>query len=214
MPNGVDPERFHPDNSDCGLRETYSIQPDDKVVLFVGGLDTPHYFKGVDVLLNSLKCIADPSVKMLIVGDGNLRETYMTLSRDLGLAGRVTFCGRVSDELLPAHYALSDLVVLPSTTRGEAFGIVLLEGMASGKPVIASNLPGVRTVVDDGENGLLVNPRDAVDLTAKICELASNRSLREEMGARGREKVEKKYAWPAVVARLEAVYQEVLGDGN
>jgi len=122
----------------------------------------------------------------------------------------VRFCGRVSDAELPAHYALSDLVVLPSTTMGEAFGVVLLEGMACGKPVVASNLPGVRTVVQDGEDGLLARAGDAEDLAAKLALLLEDPARCRAMGARGRAKVEARYAWPRIIEQLVGVYERVL----
>jgi glycosyltransferase involved in cell wall biosynthesis len=100
--------------------------------------------------------------------------------------------------------------VLPSTTMGEAFGVVLLEAMACGKPVIASNLPGVRSVVDDGRDGLLVQPGDAADLGQKLELLLADVHGRSEMGLRGRKKVEDQYDWPLIVPRLEKLYAEVL----
>ncbi len=210
MPNGVDPDRFRPDLDSRDLRAAYGLAPEDRVVLFVGGLDTPHYFKGVDVLIRCMRLIDEADVKLLVVGDGDLRPRYAALAQELGLGGRVIFCGRVSDEQLPAHYALCDLGVLPSTTMGEAFGLVLLEAMACGRPVIASNLPGVRSVVSDGENGLLSTPGDGDELAAKIRLLLGDPARRQAMGRRGRAKVEVKYAWPRINARLEQVYREVL----
>src|SRR5581483_11845937 len=132
LPNTVDAERFHPSlRGDC-LRAQYSLADDDRVVLFVGGLDRPHFFKGVPVLLEAMARLADPRLKLLVVGDGDLRAEYAALAARLGIAGRVTFCGRVSNESLPLHYALADVAVLPSITMGEAFGVVLIEAMACG----------------------------------------------------------------------------------
>jgi len=93
---------------------------------------------------------------------------------------------------------------------GEAFGVVLLEAMACGKPVIASNLPGVRTVVSDGEDGMLVRPRDVDDLAEKMQMLLDDPQQRREMGERGRAKVEARYAWPRIIPRLVQAYQEAL----
>jgi glycosyltransferase involved in cell wall biosynthesis len=214
MPNGVDTTRFCPELDTHDLRRSYGLTDADRVILFVGGLDTPHYFKGVDVLLRSFNQIDDPTVKLLVVGDGDLRPRYMALAQELGLGERVIFCGGVSDEILPAHYAICDLHVLPSTTMGEAFGIVLLEAMACAKPVIASNLPGVRSVIENGVDGLLVTPGDASDLAEKFRILLDNPERRRDMGARGRARVESTYAWPRVVDRLESVYREVGEDAK
>jgi glycosyltransferase involved in cell wall biosynthesis len=98
------------------------------------------------VLLEALARIADPCVKAVIVGDGDLRPQFKARAAALDLAGRAIFAGRAAQAELPAYYALCDALVLPSITMGEAFGIVLLEAMACAKPVIASDLPSVRTV--------------------------------------------------------------------
>jgi len=211
LPNGVDAQRFHPDVADGGLRARYGLTGTDRIVLFVGALDRAHYFKGVSILLQALACLPDKGIRLLVVGDGDLRQTYQQQAAGLGLAGRVTFCGRVPDEELPAYYACCDVLVLPSTTMGEAFGLVLLEAMACGKPVIASNLPGVRSVVSDGKDGLLIRPGDANDLAEKIqMLLAEGPQRRREMGERGRSKVEEKYDWPKIIPRLVRIYEEVL----
>ncbi|MGA9349015.1 MAG: glycosyltransferase family 4 protein [Anaerolineae bacterium] len=214
LPNGVDALRFRPDLDGSGLRAQYRLKHTDQVVLFVGALDRAHYFKGIGILLQALACLPDKGIRLLVVGDGNLRPTYQAQAIGLGLWDRVIFCGRVLDEALPAHYALCDLLVLPSTTMGEAFGVALLEAMACGKPVIASNLPGVRSVVSDGEDGLLVRPGDVDDLAKKIQMLLDDPQQRREMGERGRAKVEAKYAWPKIIPRLVRVYEEVLASAN
>lgn len=211
LPNGVDAQRFHPGVDGTGLRIKYGLEPADRVVLFVGALDRAHYFKGVGILLQALARLRDQGVRLLVVGDGNLRPTYQQQAAKLGLEVQAIFCGRVSDEQLPAYYALCDLLVLPSTTMGEAFGVVLLEAMACGKPVIASNLPGVRSVVSDGQDGMLVQPGNVHDLAEKMqVLLAKGPQPRREMGERGRAKVEEKYDWPKIIPRLVRVYEQVL----
>jgi glycosyltransferase involved in cell wall biosynthesis len=213
LPNGVDVERFHPGLDGSSLRARYGLQQRDRVLLFVGGLDRAHYFKGVDVLLQALARIPAGNLRLLLIGEGDLWERYARQAAELGLADGVTFCGRVPEAELPAHYALVDLLVLPSTTMGEAFGVVLLEAMACGTPVVASRLPGVRSVVSDGQDGLLARPGDPGDLAAKIQTLLEDPARRRAMGAQGRAKVEARYAWPAILPRLAAVYEEVLADG-
>ncbi len=210
LPNGVDSRHFRPDVEVGGLREQYGIGPGDRVILFVGALDRPHYFKGVDVLLRALTRLRDNGIRLLVVGDGDQRARYQTLAARLGLRDRVVFGGRVSDARLPAHYVLADALVLPSTTMGEAFGLVLLEALACQTPVIASNLPGVRSVVANGEDGLLVEPGDAEDLAAKLVALLGDSRRRRRMGERGRAKVEARYTWERIGTRLETIYRQVL----
>jgi glycosyltransferase involved in cell wall biosynthesis len=216
VPNGVDGSRFNPNMLSperlAALREQYGIEKDAFVFLFVGGLDRAHYFKGVEVFLNAFAQLvgsAETPVRLLIVGDGDLRETYQAQAAKLGIQDRVTFSGRIADSDLPSHYALGDALVLPSTTMGEAFGVVLLEAMAMGKPVIASNLPGVRTVVEDGVDGFLIKPSDVDDLAAKMTLLLADRAKASEMGRRGRAKVEARYDWSHIIPRLMDIYQSV-----
>lgn len=210
MPNGVDIEKFNPEIDGTEVRSKYSLQ-DRRVILFVGALDRPHYFKGVEYLLRSFSRLEEKDTHLLIVGEGDLKNYYTDVAKKLDVSDNVTFAGRASDEDLPKYYAASDVVVLPSVTMGEAFGIVLIEAMATGKPVIASNLPGIRTVVDDGHNGLLVGPRNIDDLTSKIRYLLDRGDLRKQFGKHGRKKVVDKYTWQKIGLKLEDIYLDVLG---
>lgn len=212
LPNGVDVERFQPGLDGDWLRGRYDLPNDARVVLLVGALDRAHYFKGLPVLLEALRRMDDAMVRLLVVGDGDLRDRYEEQAALQGPQGQAIFAGRVPDADLAAHYALCDLLVLPSTTMGEAFGLVLLEAMACGKPVVASRLPGVRSVVSDGEDGLLVQPGDAGDLADKIGALLRDPERRRGMGEWGRAKVEERYAWPMIIPRLVQVYEEALAD--
>jgi glycosyltransferase involved in cell wall biosynthesis len=209
VPNGVDINRFNPDLDQHEIKNRYGIDH-KKVVMFVGALDSAHYFKGVDYLIRSFANIHDEDVCLIVVGDGDLRQSYMQLSLDLNISDRTIFAGRVSDDDLPKYYSSMDLVVLPSITMGEAFGLVLVEAMACGKPVIASDLPGVRTVVDDGINGFLVKPKDCDDLTDKMGYLLENGDVRETFGKAGRRKAEEKYSWDRIGKKLERLYREEL----
>ena len=99
----------------------------------MGALDTPHFFKGIEYLLKSFAEINREDVRLVVVGDGNLKEYYMDIAKKEGVEGKTIFTGRVSNEDLPKYYAASDLIVLPSVTMGEAFGMVLIEAMAVGR---------------------------------------------------------------------------------
>jgi glycosyltransferase involved in cell wall biosynthesis len=214
VPNGVDTQRFHPGLDGSSVRRRYGLSAEECCVLFVGGLDRPHYFKGVTVLLDALSRLPNVHIKLIVVGDGDLRPSFEHRAAELGLSDRVHFSGTATDGELPMHYAAADLLVLPSVTRGEAFGLVLLEAMACGRPVIASDLPGVRHVVRTTGGGELVRACDADALAAAIARLAANPTLRQTLGQRGRTGVEQNYAWPAIAERLEATYYAVLHDRN
>lgn len=210
LPNGVDIERFVPAPAQPELRARHGLDDDDRVVLLVAGLDRAHAFKGVEVLLRAISALP-PQIKAVIVGDGDLRPVYLARANRLGIRNRVVFTGRVSDDDLPDYYRMADVAVLPSVTMGEAFGLVLIEALACGIPVIASDLPGVRTVVNHPGDGLLVPPGDPGALAAAIRHILADEPRRRAMGARGRARVESLYAWERIGAQLEALYFDLLG---
>jgi glycosyltransferase involved in cell wall biosynthesis len=204
LPFGTDAEKFSPSGKDQNLLTKCNLKTDDKIVLLVGGLDKAHYFKGVEVLLKAK--IQVPEAKFLLVGDGDLRSKYEKMADDLKIKDKVIFAGSVAYEELPKYYNLADVVVLPSIDRSEAFGIVLIEAAACGKPVIASNLPGVRSVVDYGINGFLVEPGNVKQLADKINDLLYNADLRRQFGQNGRIKVLEKYSLEKMGDGLEKIF--------
>ncbi|MBI2482557.1 glycosyltransferase family 4 protein [Candidatus Uhrbacteria bacterium] len=199
IPLGVDGHRFAPDPTQS--------RPRVCTMLFVGGLDRAHAFKGVPVLLDA--CAMVPDVQLRIVGDGDLRAALQEHARMRGIADRVEFLGAVTADQLPMVYRSVDAVVLPSTARSEAFGLVLLEGMASGVPAIASDLPGVRTVIEEGVTGFLVPPGDVRALAERIRACVIHRSRLREMGARARERVMVSYTWAALAQQWTTLYDDV-----
>ncbi|TSC96066.1 MAG: Glycosyl transferase group 1 [Parcubacteria group bacterium Athens1014_10] len=208
MPFGTDLNIFKPEEKNLSLLVKHNLNKENKIILFVGGLDKAHYFKGVDKLLQAgAKLLKkEEKLKLLIVGEGDLKNSYKKLSEDLGVSKNVVFAGRVSNEDLPEYYNLADIFCLPSTDKSEAFGIVLLEAMACAKPIVASDLPGVRTVINDGETGLLAAPGETEDLADKLAILLQDKNKRKEFGLAGRKKVEEKYDWRKIIVQLEKIY--------
>jgi len=208
-PFGVDLDRFHP-GDEVELRALHQIPHKTPVLLFVGGLDAAHAFKGLPQLLDALADLVEYDWQLVVVGDGALKETYRAQAIEKGLGSRVTFTGLVCHEDLPRYYRLAAVHLLPSTKRAEAFGLVALEAAASGIPSIASDLPGVRTVVQDGSTGLLVPPGNVEELKKAILLFLEQVDLRERLGFSARANVEQKYVWPPLIDRLEATYDSVL----
>lgn len=204
IPPGVDLNHLTPDGESESWRRRLGLNG-RPLIFFLSRLDRAHYFKGLHVLFEAL--LALPGTGLIVGGDGSLRATYEAQAAALGLRPRVRFAGEIPDEMLPAYYRAADVVVLPSVDRTEAFGLVLLEAMACGKPVVASRLPGVRTLVQEGRNGYLVEPGNAVDLADKIkrC-LADGPAL----GLYGRQAAEARYGWPVIAEQLLRLYDEVL----
>ncbi|MFA4830814.1 MAG: glycosyltransferase family 4 protein [Patescibacteria group bacterium] len=211
LPFGVDTERFKPRSKPEAIFKRFGLDPQARTIVFVGGMDLAHYFKGIPVLLRALGALKAQNrpIQAVFVGDGQLRASFENKALFYGLSRLVKFAGQVSDEELPYYYNLGDLCVLPSINQGEAFGMVLLEAMASGVPVLATDLPGVRTVAEDG--GLVVPANDYQALAQGIAQYFFSDTDREVLKQKARQAAEEKYDWGVVVKRLEEVYQELVG---
>jgi len=174
-------------------------------ILFVGALDQAHYFKGLPVLLSAL--VRLPGVRLTAAGDGECRSDYEKTAARLGVSDRVRFTVAVSAQRLVSLYQGADVLVLPSINRHEAFGLVLLEAMSTGTPVVATDLPGVRRVFHSGREGFLARPNDPNDLAEKIGLILNDPALRDACGRRARALTESKYDWEISARRLEKIYQ-------
>lgn len=165
LPNTVDETRFTVGAKPDSLAQRYGLHPDEKVVLTVSRLDAREGYKGCDRILQALPAVqrACGRVRFLIAGKGDDRARLEAMARVFGVAHAVTFAGFVPDEELADHYRLADVFVMPST--GEGFGIVFLEAMACGTPVLAGNCDGSVDALDGGRLGRLVDPTE-VDLIA------------------------------------------------
>lgn len=209
--NGVDVEIFRPQSAETAqaIRQQHGVPSDAPLLGFVGALDRAHDFKGVDLLIEAFAKLERPAAHLLIVGDGDLRPTYEALAQERGVAERVHFVGKVAHEDLAPTYAALDVLVLPSSPP-ESFGMVLVEAAACQRPVVASDIPGVNSVVDDGETGYLFPLGDVDALTERLRTLVDDSALRQRMGHAGYEKVHARYTWAAIAQRLEAVYERAL----
>jgi glycosyltransferase involved in cell wall biosynthesis len=210
VPIGVQANTFKPRRKDKALEEKYQFV-NKKVIMFIGALDKAHYFKGVTYLIKAFQLISsNDDYRLMIIGQGDLSRSYQSLVSSFGLEKKVVFTGFVPDDALPLYYNLGDIMVLPSIDGSEAFGMVLLEAMASGLPVIASDLPGVRSVVDKKENGFLVKPKDVASLAKYLDLLLKNPHLAGEFGSKGRAKVLDKYDWSTIAKSLEDIFNDVI----
>lgn len=169
------------------------IKKDRLDILFVGGLDKAHYFKGIDVLIRSLAGLKGRHWHLRIAGEGDLQSLYKEMASDYSLNKQIEFTDKLSDENLIRAYQNADLLILPSVNRNEAFGLVLIEAMACGVPVIASDLPGVRSVFENGSEGLLSKPGSADDLREKLEFILDNEEKRRLMAKAARQLAEEKY---------------------
>jgi glycosyltransferase involved in cell wall biosynthesis len=178
-------------------------------LLFVGRLVER---KGVHVLLEALARLPD-RIRLDIVGDGPERERLKALAQRLGISGRVAFHGFAPDEMLRALLGWCDALVLPAVVDAkgdvEGLGVVLLEAMSFGKPVIASAAGGITDIVRDGENGLLVPPADPAALARAIDSLAGDPETARRFGSAAREDVARRFSWDAILDRLVELYERL-----
>jgi len=204
IPNGVDVERFHPDVEPVARwRDRARVN-----VLFVGRLDPR---KGVQLLLDAFPEVfarTHGRARLLVIGNSYLRPRFEAAVSP-AMRPHIHFMGHVPTADLPRWYATGDIFVSPATGN-ESFGIVLAEAMAAGRAVVASDIPGYRTVFDPGVNALGFPPGDVKALANAIVTLVEDESLRRTIAQRGRER-SLAFAWPRVVDRIEALYKRVLG---
>ncbi|PJA47769.1 hypothetical protein CO172_00160 [Candidatus Uhrbacteria bacterium CG_4_9_14_3_um_filter_36_7] len=208
-PFGVDTQRFFPGDEQV-IRKKWNIPPNSLVLLFVGGLDRAHYFKGLSILLDVLAQIHDLPWYMFVVGDGDLQATYEKQARINNLDDRVFFVGNIEEEEKPSYYRSAQIHVFPSIDRSESFGLVALEAGATGIPTIASDLPGVNSFVKHEQTGLLIHPGDAQMLKQALEKLIINPSLAKQLGTHARRSIEQYFTWPSLIDRLEASYENCL----
>jgi phosphatidylinositol alpha-mannosyltransferase len=202
IPNGVDTEHFHEK-----VAPFENLNDGKTNILFVGRLETR---KGFDYLLEAYKLIK-PEVRncrLIQVGPGvRLRKKYEKYVRQYGLPD-VNFRGYSTYKDLPRYYKTADIVCFPATGR-ESQGIVLLEAMSVGRPVIASNIAGYSSVLNDGVEGIAVPPRDSYQLAEAILRLLKNKQLRQQMGNRGIPRAQQ-FDWGVIAGKVLNVYNQVL----
>ena len=205
IPNGIDVDHFSLNPS------PFPEYQDGKTnILFVGRLEKR---KGLRYLLEAYSRLKWdlPDIRLLVVGPGNPDKESHQILGARGLKD-VVFAGRVSYEDLPRYYATADIFCSPAT-GAESFGIVLLEAMAAGKPVVVSNIEGYSAIVAEGQQGLLVPRKDTEALANALAVLVRNPELRRKLGAEGRRTVEK-YRWCQVASQVEDYYRDLLRSSN
>jgi len=202
IPNGVDLDRFCRD-----APVPAEVRDGRPSVLFVGRFDKR---KGLQVLLRAMPRViaAVPSARLIAVGCGALEGECRRLAQCSGIGDRVSFAGRVTAAELPGYYAGCTVFCSPAT-GGEAMGIVLIEAMAAGRPVVASDIDGYNEVVTAELDGLLVPPEDPIALSTALKRVLLSAELRGALSSRARARA-REFAWPGIARRIERVYRETI----
>jgi glycosyltransferase involved in cell wall biosynthesis len=197
----------------AAMTERHGKITESKEIIFVGRLVQR---KGVIYLIEAFsQVVKSIPHRLIIVGDGPERRQLEETAVRLKIKDRVRFTGTVTDEELKQHYQSCSFLVLPAVydDKGdtEGLGVVLLEAMSYGKPVVASQAGGITDIVVDGENGLLVPPADSSALAQAIQRMAKSRELRKKFGHAARKTVDEKFNWDTIVGELIALYREKNG---
>ena len=207
VPLGLDPDRLKK-SDDAGLRwaETVWGQPEGRI-LVIGRLT---YYKGHEVILNASTAL--PDARILIVGNGERESSLLRRIHTLGLSNNVSLLGSLPESDLHSLISTCDCLCLPSVERTEAFGLVLLEAMRYGKPVVASNIPGsgIGWVVEDGVTGFLVPPGDPVLLAGSLRKLFDRTELKSQMGRSAMERFLKVFQIDHVAQEIILLYHQTL----
>jgi len=209
IPYGLDFSQY-PQPGDVTFLDRRLRDKRSKKLLFVGRLV---YYKGVDVLIRAMKDAAahTPGCELFIVGDGPLESSLKEFAAQSGLSDCVHFLGTLPRDKLLAAFAGCDIFVLPSVAKSEAFGIVQLEAMYYGKPVINTDLPtGVPCVSVDGETGLTVKAGDADELAGAIGRLVKDGELRRVYGENAARRVRERFSIDDMLDAVYELYQEVM----
>ena len=211
VPYGVDVERYEPDHGSARmLRPTLKIADGQHLIMAMGRLV---YKKGFSYLIKAMPGVLArfPDSTLLIAGEGDLGTELELLAESLGVRQQVVFAGHVAWDQTPAYLALADLFVLPSVLdqAGNVDGLpnALLEAMASGCAIVASEVAGVPDVLIDGQNGLLVPPKDADTLAGAICTLLDDAPLRRQLGDAARATTLDHLSWIHTAGRVAAILE-------
>lgn len=214
IPCGTDIHRFGSITQQAA-REQIGIDPQSKVVFYVGRFDER---KGIETLVRAVgqsKLRGKQDIKLIIGGgsrpgqsDGLERERIESIVAELGMTEFTVFPGRLGDDILPVYYAAADVCVVPS--HYEPFGLVAIEAMASGTPVVASDVGGLQFTVVPEETGLLAPPKDDVAFAAAIDRILLDSDFRNRLGQAARVRVENMFSWEGVARQLSDLYIQLL----
>jgi glycosyltransferase involved in cell wall biosynthesis len=201
IPTGVDLNRFK-----------YSeINRETKIVSFIGRVELSSKWKGVDQLILAMKMVKDkvPDAKLMIVGGGDALDYYKKISIENEVESLVELVGPKFGDDLVDIYKKSRVIVLPSTSDSEAFSVTLVESMASGRPIIGTNIGGTPQVIKNGQNGILVEPKDSKALADSIVKVLADYDYSKKLGDNGYT-IAKNFSWETQTLKYDQIFSGLL----
>jgi len=208
MPNAVDPTKFDPNIDAQNLKEKLNLL-NYKILLFLKGLVPKN---GPEILIKSMYIISKkrPNTKLLIIGNGPLKKKLQEMVKKMNLSNKILFLDTIPNDLTPFYYAISDIVILPSVPISdveEATSITMLEALCMEKPVIASNIGGLKEIIDNRKIGILFRYGDYFDLAKKIIYVLDHPKYAKEMGKKAREYIIKNHTWEKNAEKVLKIYE-------
>lgn len=213
LPYGVDPNKFHPHKPNSPAPK-FKGDGDDKVLLLALGRLV--YKKGFNILIDATSHVVEmaPNVKVIIAGEGPIFDELFEQINSLEMGSYIELYGSIPWDEIPDFLTSGDIFVLPSIRDkyGNIDGLpnVLLEAMSSGKPVIASDIPGVKVVIEDGRTGVLVPAGDKAELSQAIINLVGNPSLRKKLGDEARVSIKERFTWQTTLNKLTGYFDRIV----
>ena len=208
IPNGINIEEATTAHTQQECRNMLGLPYDAHIILFFGSLVR---YKGPDILLKAFKTVKKefPKAKLIFAGRGEMFDELNNHALKLNLVNDVIFTGFVEEDKKPLYFKAADIFCLPSTTMAESFGIVNLEAMASGIPIVASNLGGIPDIVKHGVNGLLAEPGNDQNLADNLLCLLKDEDIRKKFGDQGK-KLVRNFSWDEIAMKTEELYLDIL----
>ena len=208
IPNGIDLAKFSVYYSKNKARELLNLPQESIILLYLGFLSP---YKGLDVLIKSFSIIIEkyPQAILIIAGKGELREELERKAREIHLENKILFPGFIAEDLKPLYFGAADIFCLPSSMSTESFGIVNLEAMSFGLPIVASDIGGIPDIVRSGRNGLLARPNNIKSFSSAILSILDNNKLRKRLGENGKKDVIQ-YSWERIANETEKIYESIL----
>ncbi len=207
LPMGVDSNKFNPLKYSKTLKKKYNH--DGNLLLYVGRLSKK---KGLEYLISAMPEIikAFPKTRLLIVGDGEEKEKLIALTQKRKMNNYVTFVGAISNDELPKYYATADIFVSPSLSEG--LPVTFMEAMSSGCILVATNLPGNKDIIKDGETGFLVKQKSSEEIAKKVILLLKQKENLNKIRKQARAFIQKNFDWKIIAQRYEEILRSKSGE--